>query len=301
MIDKKNFRVPELKDLTLTGWSDYELVDSGNRKKLERFGSFHLIRFEPEASWKPSLSKSVWETADAEFNLPKGSRSGSWNFRSKKEHSWSINVDGLQVILNISGSRHIGIFPEQLENWRWIEKKINTSKRKPNILNLFAYTGIASLFAARAGAYVTHVDASRRAIDLCKKSLSLSSLAEKSIRWIVDDVIKFIKREIRRGRKYDGIILDPPIFGRGPKGEIWKLNNYIEELFILCKELLNIDPILFIITAYNTKHSPEKFSLMLQELMCNYPIKIEYGNLIQEVKCSGKKIYQAVYARWQPS
>lgn len=301
MMNKKYICVHEQKNLTVTGWSDYELVDSGNRKKLERFGSYHLIHFEPEARWKPSLSKSVWKIADAEFILPKGGRSGSWSFRSEKEHSWSITVDGLQIILSISKSRHIGIFPEQLENWRWIEKKISTSKKKPVILNLFGYTGIAALFAARAGAFVTHVDSSRKAIELGKKSLSLSGLADKPIRWIVDDVIKFTKREIRRGRKYDGFILDPPIFGRGPKGEIWKLDDSIKDLFKLCRELLNTSPILVIITAYNTKHSPDKLSVYLQELMIDCSGKIEYGNLIQEVKCSGKKIYQAVYARWQPT
>ena len=298
MINKNNMIVQEQKDLLLSGWPDYELLDSGNKKKLERFGTHHLIRFEPEATWQPSLSSRVWNSADVEFTLPKGKRTGSWNFRTEIDQSWSINIDGLRVALNISNSRHIGIFPEQLHNWRWIEDRINSSDKKFNILNLFGYTGIASLFAARAGAFVTHVDSSHKAIEICKQSLSLSNQTNVQIRWIIDDVPKFVKREIRRGKKYDGMILDPPIFGRGPKGEIWKLNDSIGELLNLCKELLNNNPILFIITAYNTKYSPDKLSSWLQELMWDYSGKIEYGNLIQNEKCSGRKIYQAIYARW---
>jgi len=288
----------DYKNLTITGWADYELLDSGNKKKLERFGSYHLIRFEPEAIWKPSLKKRVWDSADAVFTLPKSEIMGSWIFQTKKNPSWSICIDGLQVELNISKSRHIGIFPEQLENWRWIEEKITASNKKINILNLFGYTGIASLFAARAGALVTHVDASRKAIETGKKSLSLSNLADKPVRWIVDDALKFIKREIRRGRKYDGIIIDPPKFGHGPKGEVWIFNKSITNLLNSLIELLSDNPILFIITAYNNDHSPEELSFWLQSLMKDSSGRIEYGNLIQLEKSSGRKIHQAIYARW---
>lgn len=298
MKNKNNKCYRDHKILTTTGWADYELLDSGNKKKLERFGSYHLIRFEPEAIWKPSLIKRVWDSADAVFTLSKGERTGSWTFQTNKHHSWTICIDGLHVILNISKSRHIGIFPEQIENWRWIEKKINASHKNPNILNLFGYTGIASLFAARAGAIVTHIDASRKAIEIGKNSLSLSNLADKPVRWIVDDVLKFIKREVRRGRKYDGIIMDPPNFGRGPKGEVWKFSKSVTNLLNLCIELLNNDPILFIITAYNIDHSPDELSFWLQNLMNDFSGKIEYGDLVQEEKSSGRKIHQAMYARW---
>jgi 23S rRNA (cytosine1962-C5)-methyltransferase len=288
----------ENKSLTTTGWADYELLDSGNKKKLERFGAHHLIRFEPEAIWKPSLKKSVWDSADAEFTLPKGERTGSWTFRTKKPSSWSISIDDLCIVLKISKSRHIGIFPEQLKNWRWVEEKINASKREINILNLFGYTGIASIFAAHAGALVTHVDASRKAMELGKESLSLSDLADQPIRWLVDDAFKFIRREIRRGRKYDGVIMDPPTFGRGPKGEVWKFERSVANLLTMCGELLNDDPILFIITAYNIDHSPDEISFWLQNLMDGFSGRIEYGNLIQQEKSSGRKIHQAIYARW---
>ncbi len=301
MKNKNNKNNRDKKNLITTGWSDYELLDSGDKKKLERFGSYHLSRFEPEATWKPFFKKRVWDSTDAEFTLSKGKRTGSWIFHTKSNPSWSINVDGLQVVLNISKSRHIGIFPEQLENWRWIEKKINASKKNANILNLFGYTGIASLFAARAGAYVTHIDASNKAMEIGKNSFSLSDLAGKHVRWLVDDAFKFIKREIRRGRKYDGIIMDPPKFGRGPKGEIWDFNHSVTDLLALCGEILSDDPILFIITAYNVDHSPEKLSLWLKNLMNIYKGKIEYGNLIQQEKSSGRKIRQAIYARWSSS
>jgi len=298
MKNKKNKCDRENNSLTTTGWADYELLDSGNKEKLERFGSYHLIRFEPEAIWKPSLKKKVWDSADAEFTFSKGGKTGSWTFRTKKNPSWSISIDGLQVALNISKSRHIGIFPEQIENWRWIEKKINVSNKKPDILNLFGYTGIASLFAARAGAFVTHIDASRKVMEVGKKSFSLSNLANKPVRWIVDDAFKFIKREIRRGRKYDGIIMDPPKFGRGPKGEIWKFERSVTNLLTLCGELINNNPILFIITAYNIDHSSDELSFWLQNLMNDFSGRIDYGNLIQQEKSSGRKIHQAMYARW---
>jgi len=301
MTNEKNKSDPDYKDLTTTGWVDYELLDSGNKKKIERFGSYHLIRFEPEAIWKPSLKKSVWDSADAEFTLPRGDSTGLWTFRTKKTPSWSISIDGLRVVLEISRSRHIGIFPEQRENWRWIEEKINTSKKKTNLLNLFGYTGIASIYAARAGALVTHVDASRKAMEIGKKSLSLSDLADKPIRWLVDDTYKYIKREIRRGRKYDGIIMDPPKFGRGPKGEVWKFEKSVTKLLTLCGELLNNDPTLFIITAYNIDHTPDELSFWLQNLMNDFSGRIEYGNLIQLEKSSGRQIHQAMYARWSSS
>ena len=301
MINKKNKNNRDYKNLTSTGWADYELLDSGNKKKLERFGSYRLIRFEPEAIWKPSIKKSIWDSAGAEFSLPKGESTGLWTFRNKKIPPWSISIDGLRVILEISKSRHIGIFPEQRENWRWIEEKINTSKKTTNILNLFGYTGIASIFAARAGAFVTHIDASRKALEIGKNSLSLSDLADKPIRWLVDDAYKFIKREIRRGRKYDGIIMDPPNFGRRPKGEVWKFERSVTNLLTLCGELLNNDPTLIIITAYNIDHTPDELSFWLQNLMNDFSGRIEYGNLIQLEKSSGRQIHQAMYARWSSS
>jgi 23S rRNA (cytosine1962-C5)-methyltransferase len=288
------------KDLQTDGWADYELLDSGSKKKLERFSSHQLVRFEKDAIWKQSLPENVWGSADAEFTLSKGERIGSWKFLNKKPRSWSARIDGLEVRLNVSESRHIGIFPEQLENWRWIEQKITASRKKANILNLFGYTGVATLYAARAGASVTHIDASRKAIEIGKKSLQASELGEKPVRWLVDDAAKFIAREIRRGNKYDGIIMDPPKFGRGPKGEIWKFKKSVLNLFSLFGEILSDDPFLFIMTAYDIDQSAEDLAAWLEDLLKRYGGKIEFGDLIQHEKSSGRKIHQAVYARWSP-
>jgi 23S rRNA (cytosine1962-C5)-methyltransferase len=288
------------KDIICSGWRDYQLVDTGNRKKLERFGSHHLIRFEPEANWKPSLSKNIWDTADAEYTVTEKDGPGTWKIKTEKSDAWVINVDGLLISLKLSASRHIGIFPEQIENWRWIEERIIASGKKPKILNLFAYTGVASLYAARAGAFVTHVDASRKAIDQCKRSLSFSNMSEVPIRWIRDDVVKFLKKEIRRGNRYQGIIMDPPVFGRGPKGEIWKIENSLDDLFVLCKQVLDKDAILFIITSYNHRFPLQKISPMICQLMIGSSGNIEYGLLLQEEASSQRKIKQAMYARWHP-
>ena len=288
------------KDLQTNGWADYELLDSGSKKKFERFGSHQLIRFEKEAIWKQSLSTNVWGIADAEFTLSKGERNGSWHFFNEKPRSWSLIIDGFNILLNISESRHIGIFPEQLENWRWIEKKIAESGKKANVLNLFGYTGVATLFAARAGASVTHIDASRKAIEIGKKSLQASDLGEKPVRWLVDDAVKFIAREIRRGNKYDGIIMDPPKFGRGPDGEIWRFDDAVMDLFKSFREILSDSPIFFILTAYDVDHTSEEISGWLCDLMKKYSGITEFGDLIQQEKSSGRKIKQAVYTRWSP-
>jgi len=284
--------------LTILGWEDYELLDSGDRKKLERFGPFHLIRFEPEAIWKPTLSKSTWAKANAEYSLKKGGDVGSWTFLAEFEHEWTIWIDGLNIQLSISASRHIGFFPEQIENWRWISEQVANSNKDLNILNLFGYTGIASFFAARNGATVTHVDASRRSIKMAKKTSLLSNLSNLRIRWIVDDALKFVKKEIRRGRKYDAIIMDPPQFGRGPGGEIWKFDDNLPDLLNQCLTLLTEEPLFIIITAYNTKNSPGSIAKTLRNLLRQYSGKIEYGKLMQKEKSSGRKINQAIYSRW---
>jgi 23S rRNA (cytosine1962-C5)-methyltransferase len=287
-------------DIHTTGWTDYELLDSGNNKKLERFGSHKLTRFEKEAVWKPTLSLIDWKRADAEFTILKGANQGLWEFLIKKPQNWSIKVDEFEVLLNISNSRHIGIFPEQVENWRWIERIISKYGHNANILNLFGYTGVATLYAARAGAIVTHVDASRKANELGKNSLQTSNLGEKPVRWLVDDVRKFILREIRRGNKYDGIILDPPKFGRGPKGEVWKFDSAVLDLLNLCGDLLSENPIMFILTAYDIDYTPENISGWVCKLMKRFSGTTEFGNLVQQEKSSGRKITQAIYARWSP-
>jgi len=180
------------KPISTSGWSDYELLDTGNKRKLERFGTLILDRFEPDANWTPSLDAEVWQSAHSKYYPDRTQNAGHWQAKLNKQEEWEINLDSLRVALNLSRSRHIGIFPEQLENWRWLQTKMSNFNKPPRILILFAYTGISSLYCAHAGAEVTHVDASRSAIEIAKKSQTSSDLGSKTIRWIVDDAIKFM-------------------------------------------------------------------------------------------------------------
>ena len=208
--------------LTPGDWKDYALIDSGDGKKLERFGEYTLNRPDPRALWPQSASPELWDSADAAY-VRKNETSGTWSIRRDPPADWRIHYDTLTLILKPTAFKHVGVFPEQAPNWRWIAQRIDG---KPlNILNLFAYTGAATLAAAAAGAHVTHVDASKPSITWAKENASASGLSDRHIRWILDDAYGFVLREARRGVTYDGIIMDPPRFGRGAKGEVWKLEN----------------------------------------------------------------------------
>ncbi len=293
-----NKKIPEQLEITSSGWDDYELLDSGNSRKLERFGSVRLTRFEPQAVWKTALPFSEWQLSDAVFNLEKGKPSGNWISKNDAPHKWKIGLLGLDVELRIQTSRHIGIFPEQINSWLWIEKKIQSAAQKPRILNLFGYTGIASLFAARAGADVTHLDASRSSVKWAQHNQYQSGLSSLSIRWIVDDAIKFVEREARRGSEYDGLILDPPKFGRGPGGEVWKFDNSVPELLNACAEILSPNPQFIYLTAYDIEKKPHELSDWIDQLMRPYHGRIESGWLVQQEKSAGRKIRQSMFVRW---
>ena len=284
--------------LTTSGWKDYELLDSGNSRKLERFGPYKLIRFEPQALWKPALPLLQWQDASATFRIEKGASSGEWIFSKDIPRQWSIGLEDLSLQLNIQKSRHIGIFPEQYESWKWIEAKVKSAKRPIHLLNLFGYTGVASLFAAKAGAEVTHVDASRSAVKWARTNQGLSGLDKSPIRWIIDDALKFTERESRRGVRYDAIILDPPKFGRGPKGETWKFDESVQDLLQACKQVLSDDPLFIYLTAYDVLYSPEEISSWVTYVMHPSKGTIEYGEMIQQEKSAGRKISQAMFVRW---
>jgi 23S rRNA (cytosine1962-C5)-methyltransferase len=286
------------KPISTSGWSDYELLDTGNKRKLERFGTLILDRFEPDANWTPSLDAEVWQSAHSKYYPDRTQNAGHWQAKLNKQEEWEINLDSLRVALNLSRSRHIGIFPEQLENWRWLQTKMSNFNKPPRILNLFAYTGISSLYCAHAGAEVTHVDASRSAIEIAKKSQTSSDLGSKTIRWIVDDAIKFTEREIRRGNYYDGVILDPPLFGRGPKGEIWKFEDDIERILALLKNLLANESNLFLLTTYNINMEQREIAEIAAKILPDDGVAVEYGPLIQIEKSAGRKLKQASYVRW---
>ena len=284
---------------TTLGWEDYEIIDSGNARKLERFGALKLTRFEPQAIWKPALPQSEWQQADAVFRLEKGQQSGEWQFHQEVPKEWTINLKGLTIQLRIHNSRHVGIFPEQLPGWLWIEEQIRKAPPRPKVLNLFGYTGVASLFASRAGAEVTHVDASRAAVKWAQQNQQLSGLAEKPIRWIVDDVFKFVEREERRGNRYDGILLDPPRFGRGPKGEVWKFEKAVPDLLQACQGILTPQPSFLYLTAYDVQNKPFELFQWVNRALRSYNGKSEFGWTVQQERSAGRKIRQSMFVRWQ--
>jgi len=279
-------------------WEDYALEDSGGGKKLERFGSYRIIRHEPEAVWKPALPESAWQAADAEYIPAIGKMQGVWKKNPEMSSEWVIGYQGIQATLEIAGSQHIGCFPEQAANWQWIAQAVAAVGQPLKVLNLFGYTGIASLFAVRAGAAVTHVDASRKAVLLGKRNQALSGLSLSPVRWMVDDVLKFIAREARRGNRYSGLIMDPPKFGRGPKGEIWKLENDFEGFLAACREIMDPDLRFIIITAYQVDWSSEALGMGLAGLLPPGSRGIEAGEIIQLEQSAGRRIQQAIFARW---
>lgn len=286
-------------DLISSGWEEYELLDSGSLQKLERFGAYRIVRFEPEAVWKPALNHQIWEFADAVFTIDKGKNQGIWSKNNSVPNQWTIALKDLTLHLQIKDSRHVGVFPEQIANWLWIEQMIKSADQPINVLNLFGYTGVSTIFAARAGAHVTHVDASKSSLSLARNNLESSGLAHRPVRWIVDDVYKFVKREIRRGNHYDAIIMDPPKFGRGPKGEVWKFEDRIEDLLNECLYLFNEDPLFFILTAYNVNLEPAELGKLTNNAFRKMSGKIQCGHLIQQEKSAGRKINQSIYSRWE--
>lgn len=298
---KKTSRYPQnTKEITITtdGWDDYELLDSGKSRKLERFGEIVLTRFEPQATWKPVLPLSQWQQSRADFQITKGSKTGQWKTPDDFPKEWQISYKNISLELRVQQSRHIGIFPEQCSGWDWIEQKINSANYPIRLLNLFAYTGAATLFAARAGAEVTHVDASRSAVKWGQTNQAINKLGDKPIRWIMDDALKFVQREIRRGVKYDAIIMDPPRFGRGPKGETWKFEKSIPDLLAACEDILSENPLFVSMTAYDVLSLPGDLAEWLGIMTRPFPGQVEYGRLVQQETSAGRMINQAMYARW---
>jgi 23S rRNA (cytosine1962-C5)-methyltransferase len=299
MSESKHLNQVIQEDLTISGWADYELLDSGNQQKLERFGPYRLNRFEPEAVWKPALDGNVWKNAHARFSLVRGENQGGWTRVPHVPETWSISLEGLRFNLFLKQSRHIGIFPEQLPNWQWMKQIIKNSRQEVSVLNLFAYTGAATAFSALAGAKVTHVEAARSALSIAKKNLDDSDLVDSPVRWIVDDAFKFVQKEIRRGNHYDAIIMDPPKFGRGPAGEVWKFSESIGDLIGICADLLSQQPLFFILTAYDVDLQPSNAGELLKSQLSRFRGKVRCGNLIQQEKSAGRKIRQSIYARWE--
>lgn len=290
--------IPELVLLSSQDWRDYELLDSGGGQKLERYGPYIFIRPEHQAIWKPSMGEKKWGEADAIFQ-PTGEESGGyWKFNHPIVDHWIMQYKALRFQVQASPSRHMGVFPEQAVHWDWIKEKILQSRREVHILNLFGYTGLASLAAAQAGARVTHVDASKKAIQWARLNQSLSGLQDRPVRWLVDDVVKFVRREIRRGVKYDGIILDPPKFGRGPSGQVWEYFEAMPELIQNCRILMSEQPLFILITAYAIRASALSIYYALSEIISRDTGNLSAGELVLQEKSRGRLLSMAIFARW---
>ncbi len=244
-------------------WKDYELIDATGGNRLERWGSTLLVRPDPQVVWKNEPVSDLWNKADAVYHRSvKGG--GEWEYRRRLPQKWQIGWNDLKLVVSPTGFKHTGVFPEQAVNWAWYQEKIKAAGRPIRVLNLFGYTGGATLACARAGASVCHVDASKGIVAWARENAAASSMADRPIRWIVDDCAKFVAREIRRGSVYDGLIMDPPSYGRGPGGEIWKLEDNIYDLISLCAGVLSEKPLFVAVNSYTTGLSPAVMEYILQ-------------------------------------
>ncbi len=242
-------------------WKDYEVIDTSSGEKLERWGDYMLVRPDPQVIWNTEKKHMGWKKFNARY-LRSSKGGGEWDFRSLPEE-WAINYKDLTFNLKPFSFKHTGLFPEQAANWDWFSKLIKDADRPIKVLNLFAYTGGATVSAANAGASVTHVDAAKGMVQWAKENAASSGLADAPIRWLVDDCGKFVDREIRRGNHYDAIIMDPPSYGRGPKGEIWKLEDCVYDLILRSAKLLSDKPLFFLINSYTTGLQPAVLSYMI--------------------------------------
>jgi 23S rRNA (cytosine1962-C5)-methyltransferase len=294
---------PGIALLSSTDWTDYELLDSGNGAKLERFGPYTFVRPEHQAIWRPAWSDERWKSAQAVFQATSGDEMGGrWQFR-KPVDSWVMAYKCIRFRAQVTSSRHLGVFPEQAANWDWMgaliqRERIQNADRPIHVLNLFGYTGLATLAAAQAGAKVTHVDASKKSVAWARENQSLSKLEDCPIRWIVDDALKFVQREARRQVRYDGILLDPPKFGRGPKGEVWECLEMLPNLLGTCRSILTSQPLFIVITAYAIRTSALSLYNALNEMVSGIGGKIEAGELVVYERSAGRALATAIFARW---
>ena len=247
-------------------WADYRLIDTKSGERLERWGNVTLIRPDPQVIWQTPPLTDLWQHADGHYHRSK-SGGGQWEYRKRPPESWQIRYRELTFIVRPTGFKHTGLFPEQAVNWDWMQETIRSAGRPVRVLNLFAYTGGATLACAAAGAEVCHVDAAKGMVQWARENAAASGLTDKPIRWIVDDCEKFIRREARRGRKYDAVIMDPPSYGRGPGGEIWKLENSIYPLVEACLDVLSDEPLFFLLNSYTTGLSPSVMGYLLHSLI----------------------------------
>ena len=280
------------------GWKDYEVIDTSCGEKLERWGNYILVRPDPQVIWNTEKRAEEWRKCNGHYHRSnKGG--GSWEFHNMPD-VWQINYKNLKFNLQPFKFKHTGLFPEQAVNWEWSGQKIKNAGRSIKVLNLFAYTGGATIAAAAAGASVTHVDASKGMVTWAKENLAASGLSNAPVRWIVDDCVKFVERETRRGNKYDAIIMDPPSYGRVPKGEIWKIEEKIHPFIQLCAKLLSDTPLFFLINSYTTGLQPAVLSYMAElELVKRYGGRAEAQEIGLPVTSNGLILPCGASARWE--
>ena len=294
--------------IVATRWNDYQLVDCGDGMKQERWGEFTLVRPDPQIIWPrhgsgEGKSKPRWENWDGFYHRSEQG-GGKWEYKRPLPDSWKISYQplGLTFKIHPTSFKHTGLFPEQAVNWDWFSEKIAAARkagREVSVLNLFGYTGAASVAAAKAGASVCHVDAAEGMVKWCRENAALSGLAEAPIRYIVDDCLKFARRELKRGRRYDAIIMDPPTYGRGSTGEMWKLEDHLWSLLNECKQILTDRPLFFLINAYTARLSPSVVLNLLDGLLHDAGGRIHGGEVGLPIQADGKILPCGIYGRWE--
>jgi 23S rRNA (cytosine1962-C5)-methyltransferase len=295
---------------TFKNFPDFELLDTGHGYRLERWGGAAprteseatgtgviLQRPDPQIIWAPSLANEEWNKEWAVFNSPSGGERGNWEILKPLPEPWVINFGDCRFLLKLSPFKHTGLFAEQAAQWEWMLEKLKAGSRKLKVLNLFAYTGAATVVLAKAGCQVTHVDASKPAITWANENAALNNLPKDSVRWILDDCVKFVKREIKRGVKYDGIIMDPPAFGHSPTGKTWKFNDDLPGLLNDCVELLSDDAKFLVINGYATNSSALALNNLLEDATRSKSGKIEFGELCLQQK-NARLISTGIFSRW---
>ena len=280
-------------------WKDYKILDMANGQKLEKWGNIILSRPDPQIIWKEKTFPEKWKNVNATYHRSK-TGGGSWEYNKKVPEQWQIKYKELTFNIKLMGFKHTGLFPEQAVNWDWMIQKIKNSKRKIKVLNLFAYTGGATVACSYAGASVCHVDSSKGMVSWAKENVTSSGLSERPVRYIVDDVVKFVNREIRRGNKYDAIIMDPPSYGRGANGEVWQFENNIYDLVELCTKVLSEQPLFFLINSYTTGISSKVLeNILYLTVSKKYKGNVSSGEVGLPMENSKLVLPCGIYGRWE--
>ncbi|MBB2972139.1 23S rRNA (cytosine1962-C5)-methyltransferase [Mesorhizobium sp. RMAD-H1] len=279
---------------------DYALLDSGNSRKLEQYGPYRIVRPEGQALWLPAWDEAEWAKADAVFTGNTDEEGmGRWHFPlAPLGETWPMAYDGIPFLGRFTSFRHVGVFPEQASHWSYMDRLIRKAGRPVRVLNLFGYTGLASLVAARAGAEVTHVDASKKAILWARENQEMAGLSGKPIRWICDDAVKFVTREERRDSRYDIILLDPPAYGRGPNGEVWQLFDNLPDMVDLCRSILTPKPLAVVLTAYSIRASFFAIHELMRDAFTGLGGRVESGELILRERSAGRALSTSLFSRW---